>query len=100
MTGPASSFSFPTITHVCGATWHDQIVTVSKEHVAAGKHEPAIFRSREINFATYSLEPVPVRSDLAVDAQTRHSPIWEDLEAKMRKPVVVEDCKMILRIAL
>src|SRR5262249_34970777 len=35
MAGPAPSLGFPAVTHVSGASRHDQIVTMTEEHVAA-----------------------------------------------------------------
>src|SRR2546421_6191674 len=33
--GPAPPFCFPTVAHVHGPSWHDQVMPMSEKHVAA-----------------------------------------------------------------
>jgi hypothetical protein len=44
-------FGFPTVTHIHRSTRHDQIVTMTKEHIATRQYQPAIFYGREIDEA-------------------------------------------------
>src|SRR5262249_18705371 len=48
--GTSAAFGFPTLTHVQTATGHDEVVPVTKEHVASGKHDAAIFDCDKIDF--------------------------------------------------
>src|SRR6185369_9796228 len=93
-----TAFSFPTVAHVCCAAGHDQVVTMTEEHVATGKYEPAVFYRREIDVAR-ALKLIPIGYDFAIDAQPRYAAIGEDLETKMRDSFVVLNGKGILRVA-
>ena len=46
-----ATFCFPAITHVRGASGHDQVVTMTEEHVAAREYEPAVFSRSKIDLA-------------------------------------------------
>src|SRR5690349_24220232 len=51
VSGPATPFRFPSVTHIRRSSGHDQVMPVTKEHVAARKHERAVFRGCEIDVA-------------------------------------------------
>src|SRR5689334_7467 len=65
-------FCFPAVAHVRGASWHDQVVPVTKEHVAARKHERAVFGGGEIDVAR-TLQSFPIGHDFAVHTQARYA---------------------------
>src|ERR1044072_1812169 len=87
MTWATPSFGFPAVAHVCRAAGHDQVVTMTEEHVAAGEHEAAAFYSREIDVAT-AFELSPIGYDLAIDTQSRDAAVRIDFEAKVRDAFV------------
>src|SRR5688572_31191629 len=96
MAGAATAFRFPAVAHVGGAARHDQVVTMSKEHVAARDHECAVFDGCEIDVAAGTFEPFPLRRDDAVNAQPRDAAVREDLEPQVCDPFVVLDGKRVL----
>src|SRR4051794_38745610 len=98
VTWTTTPFSFPAVAHVCRAARHDQVVTMTEEHVATGEHETAVFYRREIDVAR-ALELIPIGYDFAIDAQPRYAAIGKDLETKMRDSFVVLNGKGILRVA-
>src|SRR5690349_23092000 len=88
VSGPATPFRFPSVTHIRRSSGHDQVVAVTKEHVAARKHERAVFRGCEIDVAR-TLESFPIGHDLTVHTQPRHATIGKDPETKMRDTFAV-----------
>ena len=95
MTGSAPSLGFPAVAHVYRSPRHDQIVTVAKEHVAAGKHHAATLDRGQINLAANLLQAIPVRNYLAKHTQTRDATVGINLEAQVRPAFVAVDGKWI-----
>src|SRR6266566_9455403 len=48
----ATPFRLPAIAHVCRASWHDEILTVTVVHVTAADDEAAILDRREVGLAS------------------------------------------------
>ena len=49
VSGPAPTFSLPTVAHVESATGHDEVVPVSEKFVARRDDESAVLDRREVN---------------------------------------------------
>ena len=88
VTWTTAPLCFPAVAHVRRSSGHDQVVTMTKEHVAAREHQAAVFDRREIDLATSAFESVPIGHDFAVDAQSRDTTVRIDLETKMCEPVL------------
>src|SRR5207249_10379519 len=80
---PPAAFGLPAVAHVCSPARHDQIMTMSKEHITARNDQPSIFRGRKINLAAELFQAIPVGHNLAIHSQPRHAPIRIDLETQM-----------------
>src|SRR6185503_1758959 len=89
---------FPAVAHVCRAAGHDQVVSVTEEHVATGEYEAAVFDCCEIDVAT-AFELFPIWHDLAIDAQPCDAAVRIDFETEMCDSFVVLDRKCIFGIA-
>src|SRR3989440_3241217 len=74
-----SSFGLPAITHVERPPGHDQIMTMTEEHVATRKHQPAVFHRGQIKLATRVRQTIPVGLYFAVNSQSRDSAVAEKL---------------------
>ena len=94
-----SPFCFPTVAHVCCAAGHDQVMTVTEEHVATGEYERAVLSRREINLSASAFELVPVGDYFAVHAKSRDTAVRIDLETKVRDAFVVVDWERVLAVA-
>ena len=71
---------FPPIAHVQRIPGQNQIVPGAKVHVAAANNDAAMIDGREIDLAALT-QTIPVGSNLAMDPQSRHTPIREDAQA-------------------
>src|SRR6185295_9665760 len=91
-------FCFPAVAHVRRAAGHDQVVTVTEEHVATGEYETAVFDSRQIDVAA-AFELFPIGYDFALDAQPRDAAVWIDFETKMCDALVILDREWVFRVA-
>src|SRR5678809_1860 len=87
MTWATPPFRFPAVAHVYRTAGHDQVVTVTEEHVAAGEYEAAVFYCGEIDVAT-AFELIPIRHDLDINAQPRDATGQIDFETKKRDAFV------------
>ena len=72
---------------------------MTKEHVAARKHERAVFRRGEIDVATGAFETFPVRNYFTINTQSRDAAVGKDPETKVRDPFAVIDRKRVARVA-
>ena len=61
MARPTASLRLPTIAHICGVAGHDQIMSMSEEHIAAREHHSAIFDGGKVNVAAYLPQAIPLR---------------------------------------
>src|ERR1051325_4530175 len=58
---PATAFSFPAVTHVGRSARHDQIVAVTKKHIATREHASAVLHPPPLDLSADELEPLPIR---------------------------------------
>ncbi len=98
VTWTTPTFCLPTVTHVHCTSWHDQIVTMTEEHVAAREYESPIFRRGQIDLA-WAFELIPIWYHFAVDAKACDAAVGKNLETKMCDAFVVLDWERIQAIA-
>src|SRR5688572_14995048 len=95
----APTAGFPTIAHVRGSPGKDQVLAMAEEHVAAHDDPPSVLQRREID-VTAADECRPVRGNLSVDAQARHTAVRKDVEADVRDCGVTFDFDFVACVPL
>src|SRR5262249_2248122 len=88
VSGPATPLCFPSVTHVGGASRHDQVVTMTEEHVAARQNAATILNGRQVGITADLPQWIPGRHNFTVNAQARYAAIGINLEAQMRPTLI------------
>src|SRR5262245_32088496 len=99
MTGAATTTRLPSIAHMRRSPRHDEIVPVTKKHVAAEQNLAAIFGRGEIDFGT-GVMPLRVEVPFAMHAEPSDATVRKDVEPEMREGPGVMHGKRVARVAL
>ena len=100
ITRATASFGLPAVTHVQRPAGHDQVMTMTEEHVAAREHQPAIFYRGQIELTAESRQTIPVRLYIAVNSQPSDAAVRKNLKPQMRPALIALHGKRIERVSI